>query len=129
MGRRDEDDDAGNRPVSVDEQLVEACKAVDTATLVEIVQRFHKMQDDYDEALEQLGISARQLSQSRAEWALLSRQLGTASADVEAHKRQFRLQMAKTKRYAVLFNYFKYLWFQSDMFAFTITYTDTHANT
>jgi hypothetical protein len=97
--RRSEHDNVGSsRPTSVDEQLVEACKTVDTATLVEIVQRFHKMQDDYDGALEQIATATRQLGQSRAECSLLSTQLGTANADMESHKRKFRLQLAITKR-------------------------------
>eukprot|EP00035_Acanthoeca_spectabilis_P014358 m.273545 g.273545 ORF g.273545 m.273545 type:complete len:1775 (-) comp16120_c0_seq1:5794-11118(-) len=91
---------AGPKQVTseVDEQLIEACKAVDSETLVEIAHRFHQMQDAFDAAQEQVRIGALQLKQSRAECEALSEQIQSRIAEAEVHKRKFRLQVAKTAR-------------------------------
>lgn len=88
----------------VDEQLIEACKAVDSETLVEIAHRFHQMQDAFDAAQEQVRIGALQLKQSRAECEALSEQIQSRNAEAEVHKRKFRLQVAKTARYETYYN-------------------------
>lgn len=87
---------------AIDQQLIEACKAVDAETLVEIAQRFHQMQDDFDEAQEQVRIGGAQLKQSRVECDELAEQLESRVAETEVQTRKFRLQIAKTKRWAHL---------------------------